>query len=784
MLEAADQASRAVLPTRTSRLFLALGSWITRHPRLVVGLWLLGGLVLSFWAPPWEVCCQDDDIHFLPSHCLSVQGYDLLEAAFPEEVHGSKLIVAMERSSGTLTSADLALLDRLAAAIEQLRAEQPRLGIRSITSHTHPLLGPRLISHDGSASLIAVSLETPFLAARTRAAVQAIEARTQPLVAGQASWGNEAAQEVHVVLTGPSGMGRDLLDAAYHGLDATTWATVLLVILLSLLVYRAPLLALVPLLSITCAVWISLKLLAVCGGHFGLPLVNMTQVFVIVLLFGAGTDYCLFLISRYREELENHGDIGAALPRALSAVGGALAASAGTVICGLMMLGCAEFTKLRCTGPAVALSLLIGLLASLTLTPALLRLLGRGVFWPKRCPSGEPRSVLPFPTRTLGGRFLTLMARRPWTVWLASVLLLAPLACAGYGTPHSYGVCNELSPTAPSRRGLEMIREHFPPGEMSPLAILLPRTESWQTAQSQARLLQLTKALEAVPNVADVRSATQPLGKPVLLQGTERWASLMAAPALSHHYVGRNGDQEVTRLDVVFGSDPFSASSLATLEEVKACVQRECGSESYTLFNVTVIMHDVARIHHADTVRVNGLVIGSILAILLVLVRCPLISAYLLLSVVFTYYIALGTSALLGPWLLGEAWGELDWKVPFFLFTILVAVGEDYNIFLLSRILEERRHCSWQEATRRAVGQTGSTITSCGLIMAGTFATMLLGQVVSLRQLGLALAIGVLLDTFLVRLVLLPAFLFLWERQREPQGEQRPTLPLPQREAA
>lgn len=775
----------AALPTRTSRLFLALGACITRHAKLVVLVWLSIGLILSALAPPWELCCQDDDIHFLPDHCLSVQGYDLLESAFPNEVHGSKLVIAMERTSGALTSADRDLLDQIVASVEKLRSGQPRLGIRSITSYRHPLLGPRLISHDGRASLLAIGLESPFLAARTRQAVHAIEANIQPYIREQSSREEERPGDLLVVLTGPAGMGRDLLDAAYHGFDATTWATVILVILLSLLVYRAPLLALVPLLSITCAVWISLKLLAVCAGHFGLQLVNMTQVFVIVLLFGAGTDYCLFLISRYREELEKDHAGPHTLPRTLSAVGGALTASAGTVVCGLSMLGFAEFVKLRCTGPAVALSLVIGLLAALTLTPALLHLLGCWVFWPRSRAWSDNRDVLPFTGTVQRGGLIRYLVRHPWRVWVGSLLMLSPLALWGYYTPHTYGVCNELTPTAPSRQGLDLIRQHFPPGEMSPLTVLLPQSASWQTVEGQALIARLTHTLADLPNVADVRSLTQPLGDPNNLREAERWAGALATPALAQHYLGKTGDQNVTRLDVVLATDPFSEASLGTLDQIRARLQEELGSNGirYSLFNVTAIMHDVARIHTSDTLRVNCLVMGSILLILLVLVRRPLVTVYLLLSVIFTYFIALGLSTVLGPWLLGEAWGELDWKVPFFLFTILVAVGEDYNIFLLSRILEERRNYPWPEATLRAVTQTGSTITSCGLIMAGTFATMLLGQVVSLRQMGLALAIGVLLDTFLVRLVLLPAFLLLWGRWMD-RNTQEPARTQALRQAA
>src|SRR5205823_2316102 len=162
------------------------------------------------------------------------------------------------------------------------------------------------------------------------------------------------------------------------------------------------------------------------------------------------------------------------------------------------------------------------------------------------------------------------------------------------------------------------------------------------------------------------------------------------------------------------------------------------------------------------------LVLGGIFLILLVLVRRPWLAAYLLLTVLFSYYATLGATALVGTWWSGRPLGQVDWRVPFFLFTILVAVGEDYNIFLISRVLDENKEHGEEEGVRRALAHTGGTITSCGLIMAGTFATLMLGGLGTLVQIGFALAFGVILDTFIVRPFLVPAFaLVLWGRGEE-----------------
>src|SRR5262249_25644543 len=187
----------------------------------------------------------------------------------------------------------------------------------------------------------------------------------------------------------PAGAGRDLVAASADSLDRTTLATFLLVVVILLLVYRAPLLALVPLASIALAAWVALEVLALLTLIPGFHLVNVSQVFAVVMLYGAATAYCLFLISRYREELSAGRDQVAALIRGVGGVGGALVASAGTVLCGLGMMGLAEFAKVRCAGPAIGVSLAVALLASLTLTPALLRLLGQAAFWPGKAPGRQ-----------------------------------------------------------------------------------------------------------------------------------------------------------------------------------------------------------------------------------------------------------------------------------------------------------------------------------------------------------------------------------------------------------
>src|SRR5262245_17805641 len=320
-------------------MFKFLGRLTTDHPWAVCLVWVAAGVFLGCIAPHWDGRAQDDDIRFLPSRCASVRGYQLLEKAFPQDVFASRVIFALERPNRTLTDDDFKLVDRVVRSLEQLRLDEPGLKIGRISCYHDPFIGKRLVSDDGQCTLVQLSLGTPYLAVQTQATVDRAEACVRAQIERA---GTDPPQ---LSTTGPAGVGRDLISAGAHSLHSTTLATVLLVIVVLLFVYRSPLLALVPLLTIAVSVWVALSVLALLTLIPGFYLVNVSQIFAVVMLYGAGTDYCLFLISRYREELAAGTPAKASLSRSLTTVAGALVASAGTVICGLGLMGLAEFAK-------------------------------------------------------------------------------------------------------------------------------------------------------------------------------------------------------------------------------------------------------------------------------------------------------------------------------------------------------------------------------------------------------------------------------------------------------
>jgi RND superfamily putative drug exporter len=793
-------------------MFNLLGRLVIDHAWKICAGWVVVAVALLFIAPAWETKAQDDDIRFLPERCASVRGFHLLEKAFPDDVFASKAAFTVERPGQRLTPADFTLVDQLVADLEKLRQEQPALQIGSIHSYTDLAIGSRLTSADGQCTLIQVALQSPYLAERTRATVDRAEERLRRRMKAA---GPGAPK---LFITGTAGIGRDMNKACADSLEGTTLATVILVIVILMFVYRAPLLALVPLLTIAVSVVVSLKLLAFMTLLPGVHLVNISKVFAIVILYGAGTDYCLFLISRYQENLEGGHDGATAIRRSIGSVGGALTASAGTVMCGLGLMVFAEFAKVRFGGPAIAISLGVALLAALTLAPALLHLLGALAFWPRGVPHSSARAARTGSNPGFWSWVSHRVVARPVLVWTVAFVALLPLAIFGTQVGATYRATGELPPTSSSLKGLTAIQKHFNVGEIGPVTVMLVSPTSWDSPAGRATIEHVSRSFAFMDNVAEVRSLTQPLGKPMTLAapapakptGLLGRLFQVAQPGLDKivkdartaavkHYVGtvaeEDGPKSVTRLDVVMKSDPFVKASVNTLELMRTFLRNELefaplppGGVRTECYGVTLGSRDLAAVTEGDRVRVNCLVLAGIFLILFYLVRKPWLAAYLLATVLFSYFVTLGATALAGTVWSGRPLHTMDWRVPFFLFTILVAVGEDYNILLVTRALQERLKHGPVEGIRRALARTGGTITSCGLIMAGTFATLMLAGLGTLKQIGFALAFGVLLDTFVVRPFLVPAFmLIIWRRQQE--GEEMPApkprpLPFSMRKAA
>lgn len=755
------------------------GQLVSRFWPLVLVGWgaVLVGLTLT--APSWDEVADDGEFSFLPADAPSRRGEELFERAFPQDPGGSSIVVVLRRRANRgLTSQDRDFIrDELLPDLERIADDEP--AIDSIRSLEDPDVGQLLVSDDGRATLVIVELTSGFQQDSAKPAVSGIER-----LLAEAS----PPEGLELALSGSAVIGRDLDRARGESAKSVQSWTIWLVIGILLLVYRAPLLTLIPLVTVYVGVEVTAKVLALLAHAGVVGLFDGLQVYMTVILYGAGVDYTVFLIGRAREELA-HSSSAEAIAESVSRVGEAITASAGTTIFGIGMLAFAEFGKLNRAGIAIALGLFIVLCAALTLAPALLRVPGRWAFWPQ-IPGRESRegrlaSLAGKETlQWLWKRVGRAIERRPGTIWLTSVAFMIPfalLAIFAYGNL-SYGLVTELRGDAPSVRGTELIQEHFPAGATGTLTVLL-RSESVDFARTEgvAAVDRLTDRLEERQkslHIADVRSVAEPLGlahQEYVAGQTGGVASLARRRAVRQrsveHYVGQTDSAEasITRLDIVLSLDPFSREAIHQLDEmedgIRNALPEELRDARMSLIGSTASLRDLKNVAQRDQRKIEIFVTVAVLAILILMLWKLALSVYLVLTVIFSYLVTLGVTFGFFWLLEGESFVGLDWTVPLLLFTLLVAVGEDYNIFLVTRVREEQERHGPVRGVVEALVRTGAIISTCGIIVAATFSSLAIGGTLdSMIQLGFALTFGILLDTFIVHPVLVPAYLVLVHR--------------------
>jgi RND superfamily putative drug exporter len=792
-------------------MFARLGHWVARRWPLVLACWIVALITAASLAPHLDSVVQTGEFAFLPVDSPSRQAERLFAAAFPQHAQASTVAIIARRLGEPLTPADLEFVDDGVEATETTAPdttkspndladgvrvlvgefhEESRGGTVSpasmddeapgipVVTHQDRNLGAMLLSPDQQATLVLIELPTEFLDSANAPLVH----RLETLLFEDESLRSRRPEGLELYLSGTAVVGRDMLQTARDSAKATEHLTIILVIALLILIYRAPLLALVPLMTVFMSVKLTMALLCLMASQGWVVLFTGIESYVTVLLYGAGVDYCLFLIARFKEEMDRGIPAETALVDAVGSVGAAIAASAGTVICGIGMMIFAEFGKFRDAGIAISFGLVIVLVASLTLTPALLRSSGSRVFWPRHRVSTEPVVE----TGWLQGfweHVSHLLERRAWLLWLGSLGLMVPFAVVGawFYSDLSYGLLSDLPRTARSVVGTEVVRKHFPDGLTGPISVLIqaPTLDFLAADEPEAgidlvaRLSEQLAARKAELRLDDVRSLPYPLG------GDEGLADItnparyrITRERALESYVGvTTGDDPatVTRLELVTSDDPFSRDSIRQLTRLETELKSEWARltrepATFHILGPTASIRDLKSVTDRDQVRIDLLATVGVFLILVILLRRFAVCVYLILSVLLSYLATLGVTYLAFWALDGAEFAGLDWKVPMFLFTILIAVGEDYNIFLMSRVAEEQARLGRVRGILHALTCTGRIISSCGIIMAGTFASLAAGSLKGMAQLGFALAVGVLLDTFVVRPILVPAYLVLVER--------------------
>jgi RND superfamily putative drug exporter len=649
----------------------------------VLALWLGVLVIAGPLAGKLTSVEKNDNSAWLPGGAESTQVADLSKRFQPDDI--APAVIVYERQSG-ITEADQAKATADVQAIQ---------GIPGVSGE----VTPPLPAQDGKALQVIAPIKVDADGwNKIVDVVDAIKART-----GAGSDG------LSVYLTGPAGNAADSA-GAFEGIDSTLLYTTLAIVAIILLItYRSPVLWLLPIVSAGVALGTAQGVIYLLAKHAGLVVNAQSAGILTVLVFGAGTDYALLLVARYREELRRHEDRHEAMALALHRAGPAIIASAATVAVGMSCLTLAEMNSTSGLGPVAALGVVVGLLAMITLLPALLVIFGRWLFWPVRPKAGTVEPTATGVYANLGRR----IANRPRTVWITTAVALGAMSLGllqldanGLSTADSFVT------EQPSVAGEQALARHFPAGQGQPVTVI------GNAAQAE----QIKTAFSGTSGITAVANPIQ------------------------------RGD--LVAIDGTLAAAPDSDAAQRTVDRVRDAVHAVPGADA-KVGGMTAVILDTNNANDHDNRLIIPLVLLVVLVILGLLLRAIIAPLLLIATVVLSFAAALGISALVFRHVFG--FGGEDTSFPLYVFVFLVALGIDYNIFLMTRVREEAQQHGTRRGALTGLAATGGVITSAGIVLAGTFAALGSLPLVAFAEIGFAVAFGVLLDTLIVRSVLVTA---------------------------
>lgn len=661
----------------------------------------------------------------------SVVANELIKDKFPSS-SGIPALVVWHREGG-LTEADYALIQKTTQNIvENPLKEQGEV----IPLHQMPLPAlQKFASEDGTTLVQPIQFgeatETEVLKENIES-IKAIIGETSGKEPFSVPIDDDA--ELSVRVSGPVGISVDATDL-FKGADVSLMiATVLIVLVLLLLIYRSPILAIIPLIGVGFAYAVTGPLLGFMAGEGWITVDGQAISIMTVLLFGAGTDYCLFFISHFRQELTRESDKMKALKRSFKDASGAIAMSGFTVVLSLLALLAAKYGAYDRFAIPFSLSILIMGIASLTLVPALLSIIGRASFYPfiprtdamGHAHADKKGKVYRKPNleKKLGSKIGNLVITKPWMVVITSVLILGIFASFSSQIKFTYDLLSSFPKDMPSREGFEVISKSFTPGDLAPITVV---------AATDGAVPELAEKLAAVPLVDHIQEPQPSVNDPNLLSYT-----------------------------VILNTNPYSQEAMETIPLLRAAAEAALtngnvaeADQKVWIAGQTATQYDSKVLTDHDNNVIIPLVIGLIMILLFAYLRSITATLYLIGTVLLSYAAALGLGWVILHYIMGV--DAIQGAIPLYAFVFLIALGEDYNIFMISSIWKKSKTLPLKQAIKEGVSETGGVITSAGLILAATFAVLATLPIQVLVQFGLITAIGVLMDTFIVRPFLVPA---------------------------
>jgi len=682
--------------------FAALGRMVVRHPWRVIALWVIAAVAVIATAPALPTTTNESS--FLPSSYESIRAASLQDQAFPQAGNVSAdaaIIVFARADGGKLTTADSAKVSSVAAELNSRH-------IKNILSVTPGPASPNKLVQTALVAMNNDVLNGTSTAAGD--AIKVLRADIKPLTQG-----SDLTQ-------GVTGTAAQQLDSQQSGTNAekiVTIATLALILILLLVIFRSPIIALLPLIVIAIVSQVATGLISDVNSALHLNADSSVTTLLIVVLFGIGTDYILFLMFRYRERLRLGEDPKQAMVSAVARVGEVIASAAGVVIVAFLALLLSTLSLFRSLGPTLAIAVGVTLVAGLTLVPAIVSLLGKRVFWPSKAWQREPK----------GARFAAIggaVGRRPAVFAAVSGLVLIALTLGAFGFKPTFDLASAGIPSnAESVTALNTLEKGLPPGATDPTEIYLHAPSG---TLSQADVAGYGAKLKTMPGVGAV-------GQPTV---SKDGATAAYTVTLSYN---PDSTQAVNVLKNELVPDAHAAAPPGTFALVGG---------------TTSVFADIQRAVNHDYAVVFPVAAVIILLILGLLLRSVVAPWYLMVSVGLGFGATLGATVLVFQNLAGQA--GLVFLLPIYMYLFVVALGTDYNILMIARLREQAREgMNPHDAVAHAIRQSGPTIGAAGLILAGTFASLTLAGNTILSQVGFAVSAGIVLAAFVMAMFFSPS---------------------------
>lgn len=687
----------------TDRVITKKGVWIT------LAIWVVATMLLAVFAPnpkDYEV----PSIQALPEDQQSVIAEKKVDEYFSDD-DGILALLVFE-GNGELDQ------EELSNVVDQIRSQEIE-GFKGIVPFDQmpPQATGQFLSDDQSTAFIPMTYESTLEADDLKVANEQV----YEIVNNKT--------DLTLYITGPAGISVDSVDLFSRADLVLIFSTVGIILILLVVIYRSPLLALIPLLAAAFVYEAIMQTLGIMGAN-GLALTSQTTSIMSILLFAAVIDYSLFVFSRYREELKEHENKFDAMRLAMRHTGMPVFFSGGTVLAAMLVLFFAESGDYRNFAPTFATALAIIMIASITLVPALFTLFGRRSFWPKIPHVGDEK----LKSNSIWSKIGRGVVKRPIISVLAVAIFLVISALNMFNLQYEFNTLNSFPEDMPSREGYEVLENNFDPGQLAPTTVLFEGNEAITEEQQQSFVDELS---------------TQPLVNNVRVDGMAE-------------------DGEVISFTLTYSENPYETESIDALEQTiyeSDDIISTVGVEGDLYFSgETARVVDDRQVNNRDVIVIVILETILIFGMLVVLTRSFKMPIYMMGTILVSFLAALG----LGMFLT-ELFFDIDTisnRVPLYAFVFLVALGIDYNIMLVSRFQEEREKHSVKKAIELAVANTGGVISSAGLILAATFAVLMTQPIQLLFVFGFIVAVGILIDTFIIRGILLPGLIVLFEKDK------------------